>query len=290
MTRKRREALIALSFLSIWLIGFVIFTAIPLIRSFIFSFNEVKFNPAIGIEKNFMGFKNYINVFTTPAGVNYTVAIVDFLGEIILNVPIIIVFSIIMAVMLNQKIKFKGFFRSIYFLPVIITSGPIINSLLNQGAAEVPLIQQLGILTFVQSNFTPFIANALTKLFTELIVILWFSGVQILLIIAALQKIDKQIYEAAMIDGAGSWESFWKITLPSLKNIIFVSVIYTIVNLATFANNPVINEISKNMFNQSTGFGFASAQSWIYFIIVFLLLGLSMLIFKPRDKEKRGVN
>lgn len=285
MKRKKRETLVAWSFLSIWVIGFIVFTMIPLFTSLYYSMSDVVLDGE-GIKVSFVWFENYRQVFSSPEGFNFLKSVSDFAIEILFKVPIIIVFAIIIAVMLNQKLKGRGFFRAIYFLPVIIASGPVINQLIYQGAATIPIIEEMGILGFINSTFTETLARPISNIFSELIVILWFSGVQILLFIAALQKIDKNTYEAAMIDGAGPWESFWKITIPALKSMVLVSVIFTIINLATFSENAAILHIKNNMFALETGFGFSSAIAWLYFIALALILGIFFLIFKLFNRER----
>lgn len=285
MRRKKREALVAWSFLSIWVIGFLVFTMIPLFTSLYYSMSDVVLDGE-GIKVSFVWLENYKQVFSSPEGFNFLKSVSDFAIEIVFKVPIIIVFAIIIAVMLNQKLKGRGFFRAIYFLPVIIASGPVINQLIYQGAATIPIIEEMGILGFINSTFTETLARPISNIFSELIVILWFSGVQILLFIAALQKIDKNTYEAAMIDGAGPWESFWKITIPALKSMVLVSVIFTIINLATFSENAAILHIKNNMFALETGFGFSSAIAWLYFIALAIILGIFLLIFKLFNRER----
>ncbi|HHT55082.1 MAG TPA: sugar ABC transporter permease [Acholeplasma sp.] len=289
ITNKRRNALAGYMFISIWLIGFIVLAAYPLIRSLIFSFQKVTISGAQGILTVGVGFNNYLTIFTQD--LEFLRMIQEFVFEMILYVPIILTIAMIIAMMLNQKIKLRGFFRAIYFLPVVIASGPVINELLNQGAGSVPIIEDLGMLE-VLSGFLPMvIARPLSSLFSEMIMILWFSGVQIVLFLAGLQKLSKEIYEAAEIDGASPWEKFWKITLPSLKSIIFVSAIYTIVMLATFSNNEIITYIQSSgvMFSSDKGYGYASTLAWIYFIVIVVLLVITALVLgnKREKKEKR---
>ena len=133
------------------------------------------------------------------------------------------------AVLLNQPIKGRGAFRSIFFLPVIISSGPVINELITQGAGGANIFESYGFISIIENTLNPALSGPIINVFSEIIIIFWFSGVQILIFLAGLQKVDRQIYEAARVDGAGPWESFWKITLPSLSSLIFVNVIYTVV-------------------------------------------------------------
>lgn len=285
MKRLVRQNLTGWSFLSIWVIGFLVFTMVPLFTSLYYSMSKVVLSGE-GIQVSFVWFDNYKQIFSSAAGFNFLQSVSDFAIEVLFKVPIITVFAIIIAVLLNQDMKGRGFFRAIYFLPVIIASGPVINQLVYQGAATIPLVEEMGILDFINNTFTPALARPIANIFSELIVILWFSGVQILLFIAALQKIDRATYEAAMIDGAGPWESFWKITIPALKSMVLVSVVFTIINLATFSENDAIQHIKSNMFALETGFGFSSAIAWLYFIALAIILGVSFLLFGAFSKER----
>lgn len=285
LNRARRNNLVGWSFLSVWMIGFLVFTLWPIATSIVYSFSEVSIQGS-GIVQIGVGFENYRRIFSSAVGFDFLRSVADFAIELVVKVPIITVFAIIIALLLNQKIKFRGLFRGIYFLPVIIASGPVINQLINQGAATIPLVEESGLLELIETVLTPNLARPVAGIFSQLIVILWFSGVQILLFVAALQKIDRQTYEAAMIDGAGPWESLWKITMPALSSMITVSVIFTVINLATFSENPAIGHIKKNMWAIETGFGFASAVAWVYFIALALLLGLAVLLVTGMQKEK----
>ncbi|MGD9909791.1 MAG: carbohydrate ABC transporter permease [Candidatus Izemoplasmatales bacterium] len=285
LNRFKRQNRVGWSFLSIWTIGFLVFTMWPIFTSFYYSMSHVVLDGS-GIQVTFVWFDNYKQVFSSAEGFSFLQSVSDFAIEILFKVPIITVFAIIIAVMLNQPLKGRSLFRAIYFLPVIIASGPVINQLVYQGAATIPIVEQMGIISFIESTFTETLARPIANIFSELIVILWFSGVQILLFIAALQKIDRSTYEAAMIDGAGPWESFWKITIPALKSMVLVSIIFTIINLATFSENPAILHIKNNMFALETGFGFSSAIAWLYFIALAILLGLSTLLFGTFTRER----
>lgn len=286
MKNSVREAVIGYSFIIIWIIGFVFLTAYPIIMSVIYSVNDVTI-AGTGIKMQFSGLANYGVIFSS-AGSDYLTALKEFLGQVILRVPIILVFSIIIALLLNQKIRFRGFFRAIFFLPVIISSGPVISELVSQGAAGKNMMSSLTFLDSLQNTLNPAIADPIITLFEEIIIVFWFSGVQVLLFLSALQKINKEIYEAAAIDGAGPWESFWKITLPSMKNIVFVNAIYTLVLLATYSENGVVTAIKNNMFSITTGYGVASAMAWAYFIVLAFLLLIIVLLFRPGRESDKG--
>ncbi|PKK93742.1 MAG: sugar ABC transporter permease [Tenericutes bacterium HGW-Tenericutes-6] len=287
LSRVMRENLIGYSFIGVWIIGFIIFMAYPFIQSLIFSLSDVRILGS-GIEVNFHGMTNFRRIFEIEEGFIFIEALNAFLREIVFQVPIIIVFSVLIAVLLNQNIKGRGFFRSIFFLPVIISSGPVINELITQGAGGANIFESYGFISIIENTLSPRLSDPIINIFSQIIIIFWFSGVQILIFLAGLQKVDRQIYEAARVDGAGPWESFWKITLPSLSSLVFVNVIYTVVLLSTFSENQVIIEIQRNMLRPNTGYGVASAMAWIYFIVVMGMLGLLTLLFIPKKQKEGG--
>jgi ABC-type sugar transport system permease subunit len=130
----------------------------------------------------------------------------------------------------------------------------------------------------VLSNIGEFLANPIQSLFDTILLVLWFAGIQILLMLAGLQRIDKAVYEASMIDGAGPWESFWKITLPALMPLISVSIIYSVVSMSVFPINEVILYIRNVMQGESTvgvlttGYGYSAALAWIYFAVMSVII------------------
>lgn len=275
--------MVGLLFVSPWILGFLVFTAFPLFYSFYLSFQKVKITTS-GINTEFINFGNYQYAFAVDA--DFLGMVTKYLRELIISVPIIIVFSLIISLLLNQKIKFRGLFRTIFFLPVIISSGPVLKQLMAQGITTIPSISSYSFYQALNTNPSGFFNSILLYLINNLITILWFSGVQILIFLAALQKIDKQVYEAAHIDGASNWEAFWKITLPSIVPMIIVNTIYTIVTYSISSLNPIIEHIQSSMFNINTGFGYASALSWIYFLIIAILLAVTvgMMTLKGRKK------
>ena len=288
MSKKTRDTLVGYSFIGIWIIGFLVFMLVPVVNSVIYSFSIVKVE-STGIKITPYGFGNFANIFKVRDGLDFTEALLNFSKDLIIQVPIIIVFSIIIAMLLNQPIKCRALFRAIFFLPVIISSGPVITELISQGAGGSNMMSAMGFTTMLESVLGPTIAEPINNLFNEIIIVFWFSGVQILIMLAGIQKMDRQVYEAAHVDGAGAWEIFWKITLPSLKSLIFVSTIYTIVLLSTFSTNEVIIQIKSNMFatDPEFAYGFASAMSWIYMGVMALFIILVCVILLPREK-KRG--
>jgi ABC-type sugar transport system permease subunit len=107
-----------------------------------------------------------------------------------------------------------------------------------------------------------------------------------LIYLSGLQKIDKSIYEAAAIDGASAWESFWKITLPSLSTTTLIIAVYTIITLSQFSENKVIKYIYVQTYTVQGGIGYTSAMSFIYFLVLILLLAIVYFVLNFRAKNK----
>ena len=191
-----------------------------------------------------------------------------------------------MAMFLNLKFKFKGVFRTIFFLPVVITSGPVIQELVAQGATTVPGLTISATVTEFIAELPRYLRNPVEYLLTSFILILWFSGVQILIYLSSLQKIDQSIYEAAAIDGASAWEAFWKITLPSLSTTTLIVAVYTIITLSHFSENKVIKYIYGQTYAVEGGIGYSSAMSFLYFFVLVLLLAIIYLLMNFRGKKQ----
>lgn len=283
MRHSTREALYGYGFVMIWIIGFGIFTLVPLAQTFFYSMNQVTVS-ATGIILDFVKWNNYSRaLFTDPTFVDL---LIGYVVETLVSVPIVIIFSLIIALFLNLKFRFKGLFRIIFFLPVVITSGPVIQELTAQGATSVPGIANTAAVAEFLTQLPRSLRSPVEYLLTSFILILWFSGVQILIYLASLQKIDKSIYEAAAIDGASAWESFWKITLPSLSTVTLIIAVYTIITLSHFSENKVVKYIYGQTYAMQGGIGYASAMSFLYFLVLVLLLAIVYFVlnFGARNK------
>jgi ABC-type sugar transport system permease subunit len=283
MKHGTREALYGYAFVIIWIIGFALFTAAPLIQTFLYSLSRVTVR-ASGINQVFIQWQNYTRALFTDT--RFVEMLIGYVVETLVSIPIVLIFSLIIALFLNLNFRFKGLFRTIFFLPVVITSGPVIRELTAQGATSVPGLQNLGGVSAFIENLPRYLRSPVEYLMTSFILILWFSGVQILIYLSSLQKIDKSIYEAASIDGASAWESFWKITLPSLSTTTLINAIYTIITLSHFSENKVIKYIYLQTYAAEGGIGYASAMSFLYFLVLVLLLVVVFLMFNFPSKKR----
>lgn len=274
----KREALTGLLFVSPWIVGAVLFLAYPLITSFWYALNNIRITP-LGKNFTFLGYGNFTQILLSDA--DFPTQLIDYLVSTIISVPVIVVFALIIAMMLNENIKAKGFFRLIFFLPVIIVSGPILGMLNQQGAGSITAIDTQAISSAITSFLPSAIGEPIAEIFENMVTILWYSGVQILIFLSGLQKIDRSMYEAAKIDGGSGWECFWKITLPTIKPLILLNCVYTVVFISNNDQNSIIELIKNAMFSGTAekGYGYASAMAWLYSIVVLLIVGLFALLF-----------
>lgn len=283
MRTSTREALTGYAFVILWVVGFVAFMLYPLAQTFFFSLNTVTVTIS-GISLDYVKFSNYSRaLFADP---NFVDILINYAIQTLLSLPIIIIFSLIIAMLLNVKFKLKGLFRTIFFLPVVITSGPVIVELTQQGATSAPGVANSTATATFLASLPPSLRGSIEFLLSSFILILWFSGVQIMIYLSSLQKIDKSIYEAASIDGASAWEAFWKITLPSLSTTTLVIAVYTIITLSQFSENAVIKYIGNQTYNPQGGIGYASAMSYLYFAVLILILGVVYLVLNVRGKNR----
>ena len=272
---EKRKALYGYGFISIWLVGTLCFFFIPLLKSFIWSFCDVTIDTG-DTNLKWIGLKNFEDALTVDP--KYTDCLKTALLETLWKTPLIVIFSLFIAVILNQNFKGRAVARAIFFLPVIIATGPVyaiisgdINSTGNTGAAQFStmfstnmvgeLLQFLGIYG-LSDNMEAVISAVSDNIFS----IVWASGIQILLFLAALQTIPTSAREAAQLEGATAWEYFWKITFPYVSPFILVNFIFTVIDSFTNPTNPVMKRILA--LRDDWQFGEISAMAWLYFGII----------------------
>lgn len=288
--KQKRKAAAALSekqakagywFILPWVIGVVFLFLIPVVESLIYSFCRVGVAPG-GVKLTYIGLDNYHNLFFVSE--KFLPALAESFKDMAYQVPIIVFFSMFIAQILNQKFMGRTAARIIFFLPVIIASGVIIDILTQTGmSTEVSLEGSSNIFTyqessvllqfFDQSGLDPSIISYLKGLVGNIFDITWKSGIQILLYLSALQGIPKSYYEVSSMEGATPWEEYWKITFPLLSPMTLVCVVYTIIDSFTYYQNAIMLLIDNNKIATGNG-GLAAAMAWIYFILIAIVLVL----------------
>lgn len=290
---ERRKGLYGYGFIALWFVGVIYMFLIPLVQSLWYSFSycELVSQPDImekygmdgpGIYTEWNDFGNYKKAFTEDP--NYPQNLVSSLGETAYSVPLILVFSLFVALLLNDKFKGRTFARAIFFLPVLIATGPVLQvingDMLAQGVGEASQFSALFKADFVQeflqfmglNNISQSFADMVSEITGTILNLIWDSGIQILIFISALQQIPVSAKEAASMEGATGWEFFWKITFPTISPMIFANLIYTVIDAFVKTDNPVMQQVMS--YARSWDYGFSSAMAWAYFAIVAVILGI----------------
>src|SRR5690554_5154674 len=251
--RKAKNENVAYLFLLPWLIGLVVLIIYPFLNTIWLSLNLVS-KDVYGWTYSFIGTENYVTAFFRNTDFNQLV--VGFISMEFTYVPMILVISLILAILLNSKIKFRTGFRLIFFFPVVVISGPVMTQLRSSNTMQLMDISELLVFRMID-NISPFFSNILMSIFDNFTLILWFTGIPIILFLNGLQKIDNSLYEAAQIDGANSWQMLWKIMLPNLRSTGLVVGIYTVVQIAIFEVNPIYSFVVGTInSNYTNGLGF----------------------------------
>lgn len=286
--KNRKENKYFLLFSGIALLGFLLFYLYPIIRTFMLSLTN---NTIFDVSDNYIGFENFIYALTKDD--LFHKSIIQSLIFASISGVFVLITSLILAMLLNTKIKYIGFFRTIYFIPFIIpsfavgavyknifnpTTGMINQILLRLGVEELPL-------WYISPN---------SALLTMIIISSMGFGVKMLVFLSALQGVPKQLYEMAEIEGASKFQQFAKITLPLISPMLFFNVILTTIdglkafNLAFVmgngegfpANSTLLFPIYMFMtaFNMPFRLGYAAAMAWIFFLIILALTGMHFLL------------
>lgn len=275
--QRRRRA--GLCFTAPFIIGFMCFYLQPLALSLYYTFLNVQPAKGGGVSMDWHGLGNYQYLFNKET--DYWQALVSTLGEMAKNTPVILVFSLFISVILNQKFTGRMFARAVFFMPVVVTSGIVIKFVQGdtfidsvETDASTTIFNAAGMTEILKGMNLP---EEIVKWFTEIVNqtfdTLWKCGVQILLFLAALQGVSPQLYEAAKIEGATGWEIFWKVTFPNVAPIVLVNLIYTIIDSITDVNNKLMTSVNTTAYKKLM-YSVACLESWIFFLILLAIIGI----------------
>jgi len=284
LTLTGRKAVTGVKFIIPLLIGLVFFFGVPMVQSFIFSIAEIT-TTADGYTTDFIGFDNYHNIFFEHA--SFIPVFLSTIKDVIWNVPLILIFSFFVSVLLNQNFKGRMFARALFFLPVVISCGVILKieniaymetALFHEGSEGTAMSNMLGGIQLSEYLMKLGIADSLISYLTEALAqvysIINASGVQILILIAALQTIPESLFEASSIEGATAWENFWKITFPMVSPYILVTTVYTIIDSFLRVDNSQNMSALIDTTVNGMKYGLAASMAWIYFIAIGAILGI----------------
>lgn len=289
----RRKARSGWLFVLPFVIGFVLIYLPVIFDSVKYSFERISVQGGGGLVAEFVGWQNYREALIDDP--KFAQTLVLGIKELLFDIPAIIIFSLFMAVLLNQKMAGRAVFRAIFFIPVILSTG-LMESINAQNimaevgedtenmdasgeSATADLVSAIDIEYLfanmkVGTEIVDYVVTAINNIYD----IVNRSGVQMLIFLAGLQSISPAIYESCQIDGASSWETFWKITFPMISPMILVNGVYTIIDSFTTDSNSVMKFIA-NKYTQTNGNVISSAMSWVYFLIVMLIVGIVAAIF-----------
>ena len=291
----KRKARIGWYFVLPFLIGFVLIYLPVIFDSVKLSFFKINILQGGGYSLTPVGFENY--AYALLEDPEFVQVLVSGMKELAFDIPAIIIFSLFMAVLLNQKMVGRAAFRAIFFIPVILATGlmqtveaqNILGSYMDSASgiddgsgssAAGDIVSMMDVeRLFANMKVGTKLMETAVGWINDIYDIVNRSGVQMLIFLSALQSISPAIYEACRIDGATAWETFWKITFPMISPMILVNGIYTIVDAFTTQSNSVMSFIKSVKNSTADGDVIASAMSWMYFLIVIAILSLVALIF-----------
>lgn len=285
LTLQGKDAVAGYLFIIPFLVGFFGLFLPMLLKSVMFSFSNMTVEKGgYVLEKAANGgFKHYIRALTIDP--KFNLQLLGAVKDMAVNVPLILIFSFFAANLLNQKFRGRGVARSIFFFPVILTSGIVLgiesSDLLQAtlgpegmlSADDASTVFNVATFLLKYTNLPSGIVTYLSEAVLGIYDIVIASGVQILIFLAGLQGISPSLYEASNMEGATAWENFWKITFPMISPLILVNAIYTIIDSFTSANNELMTLIKKTIFND-VRYGYGSAMAWIYFLVIAVIISV----------------
>lgn len=264
-----------LFFLIPWILGFLIFKAYPFASSLYYSFTDMNFFK--GIRE--YGIMNYVEIFTEK---DTTTALLITFKYAFITVPLKLIFALFIAYILNFKIKFVNFFRTVYYIPSILGGSVAIAVLWRALFRDTGVVNT--ILGFVGIQGPDWLADRTWALFIICLLRVWQFGSAMVLFLAALKGVSVDLYEAATIDGASKTRQFFSITVPMITPVIFYNLVTQIAQAFQEFNGPYIitgggprnstTLVALLVYNyafKSNEMGMACALAWVMFVIVMIL-------------------
>lgn len=279
LSLEQKNRYYGLYFILPWFIGFLLLFMVPLISSLRYSLSNLQVSNE-GFTLEFIGLANFREALFSHE--SYVRMLTESVVNIVVNTPLIIIFSLFFAVILNQKFHGRVLARAIFFLPVILASGiiasiengdlmqSVVRSANDMTGGGLSVMKNLDLtMMLLESGMSPILVEYLTGAVSRIYEIVSQSGVQILIFLAGLQSISPSLYEAAKIEGSTGYEAFWKITFPMLSPLILTNLVYTIVD--SFISDQTSRLVVDTAF-KSFNFGLSAAMSWMYFGVIALIL------------------
>lgn len=294
MSKELRENLIAYSFIAPNFIGFCVFTLVPVIAAFVLAFMEWD---GVNAAK-FVGLANFTRMFSDP---NFKAAFWHTIVYVIGTVPATIICALALAILLNQKIKGRNFFRTVSFFPYVaslVAVAAVWNMLFNPSMGPVnQLLSSWGV-----ENLPKWAAGKDTAMLTVILFSVWKNmGYYMVIFLAGLQGTNPELYEAASLDGANKWQQFWNVTLPQLAPTTFFVTIMVVIQSFKVYNEVymitqggpgtstlvLVYQIYNEAFVGTPEYGYASALSMVLFLLVLAVTIIQFKAGEDKDKPKK---
>lgn len=285
----RRREIKGLFYVLPFILGFFFLLIVPIAQSLIYSFSKLEMGSSVDLTS--VGLDNYKRLLFEDTELRQI--LLPALGDMALNVPIILIFSLLIAAFMN-KLPGGAVFQLIFFIPVILSAG-IIPGLMHGDLVRLVVVDagsdsgsifNFGFLedflrlTGMGGALTGVISYAIHNIFK----VLNSSGIQILVFYMALKSIPASLYEASDIEGATAWEAFWKITFPMVLPQFVVNAVYSIIDSFANSNNAVIRQLHQINF-KLLDFGFGASAAWFYFAIIIAILAFVILILTRIERH-----
>lgn len=282
-TLAKKRSIAGIAFISPFLVGAVLIFLPSIVQSFLFSINKLQVGP-YGYELSFQGMTFYKEALFEHA--KFSKSLISSVVKMLINIPLVIVFSFFVSNILNTKFRGRTLVRAILFLPVIVSSGvllslssaSVVEGVLTTGSSTSSSIDAVDLSNLLITIGLPTgIISYLSQAISHLYEVINSSGVQILIFLAALQTISPAIYEAATIDGCTAWEKFWKITFPMLSPYILTNTIYSLIDLLSSEKSEVLG-IVINVARNDINYSLSAAMAFIFFANVVVILSVFVLL------------
>lgn len=277
-----KDNLIGYLFLAPWLIGFFVLTLYPMLQSLLYSFTDFD----LFSTPNWIGFQNYITMFTKDSGYANTLKVT--FTYVFTSVPLKLAFALMIAMVMNQKLRGIGLYRAIYYIPTLLGGSVAIAVLWKKlfsadGAINTILHSLTNLLGITNVKFPSWIGNPQYAMYTLVILTVWQFGSSMIIFLAGLKQIPSDYYEAASVDGANGITKFLHITIPCLSPVIlFNLVMQTITSFQAFTQafiissgkgGPLGSTMFYTLYLYIKGFkywemGYASAMAWVLLIVI----------------------
>ncbi len=288
LTYQKKRGIAGFLFVLPWIIGALLFFVQPLYLLLRLAFTEMSFGETgrYVLEPLQNWYDNFRSVLTVDA--YFSTYLVSSLGGLLYQVPFVVLFSLFSATMLNQDFRGRSVMRTVFFLPVVIGTGLIMNAITQaennidtvaaEGSSLFNAAGLVGLLTL--SGLPEGLVNVISTMVAGVADLVWSSAIQTLVFLIALLSVPQPYYEVAKVEGATAWETFWKVTFPTVTPYVLALTVYTVIDSFTNINNRALNYIATAA-NTNLRFSEAAAMAWLYFLLIVAAILLVFFAFRP---------